>query len=141
MAERAGRQPAVQAAKKPKAPTSRQRTGQRGETVARAFLERRGYEVIATNYRSPWGEVDIVAQDGPALVFVEVKTRRSTTFGAAVEAVTAAKAKRLVATAQHYVAEHGLDVPWRVDLVAIDPSPRPGLARVTLVRNAVSETA
>lgn len=117
----------------------RQRTGQRGEAVARAFLERRGYQVIATNYRSPWGEVDIVARDGPTLAFVEVKARRSTSFGSAVEAVTARKAQRLVATAQHYLAERGLDVPWRVDLVAIDPSPRPGRARVTLVRSAVSE--
>lgn len=80
-----------------------------------------------------------MARDGSALVFVEVKARRTMSFGAAVKALTARKVKRLVATAQHYLAEHGLDTPWRVDLVAIDPSPRPGLARVTLVRNAVSE--
>lgn len=138
MAERASRRPVAQTAKEPKGPTPRQRLGKRGEVVAKAFLQRRGYEVIATNYRSPWGEVDIVARDGVALVFVEVKTRRSTAFGAAVEAVTAVKGKRLVATAQHYLGEQGLDVPWRVDVVAITAGERPGRAKVVLVRNAVT---
>jgi len=119
----------------------RRTTGRRGEALARTFLQRRGYEVIATNYRSRWGEVDIVARDGPTLVFVEVKARRSTAFGSALEALTVGKARRLVATAHEYLAEHALDAPWRVDLVAIDPSPHPGRARVTLLRNAVPDPA
>ena len=61
-----------------------------------------------TNYRSRWGEVDIIAQLGEEMVFVEVKTRRAAAFGAPEESVTAAKFQRLIATAQDYLQKNSL---------------------------------
>lgn len=71
------------------------RLGARGEALAAAYLEGRGYRVLARNWRTREGELDIVAQDGDAVVAVEVKTRGGTGFGHPLEAVTARKAKRL----------------------------------------------
>ncbi|MBI2872771.1 MAG: YraN family protein [Chloroflexi bacterium] len=102
-------------------PSSRGRLGTRGERAAERYLASLGYEIVERNYRCPWGEVDLVTRDGPSLVFVEVRTRRSHTFGSAEESVTRAKAKRIMATAATYLQEHGMDgEPWRIDLVAVD---------------------
>lgn len=73
---------------------------------------------------------------------MEVKTRRSTLFGAAEEAVSRAKGQRLLRCAEHYLAERPLDVPWRVDVVAVtidEKGTKP--SRVTLVQNAVTGDA
>ena len=71
--------------------TPQGRLGRWGEDQARRFLEGKGYTVSYTKYRSRWGEVDIVAQQGELLVFVEVKTRWGAEFGTAEESVTATK--------------------------------------------------
>lgn len=75
-----------------------------------------------TNYRCRWGEVDLIAMDGPTWVFVEVRTRRSNAFGSPVESVTAEKARRLTLTAQDFLERRALisdDILWRIDVVAI----------------------
>ena len=59
----------------------RQDTGKRGEQLAREFLDMRGYQIIETNYRCPYGEMDIIAQRQDTLVFVEVRTKSSLAFG------------------------------------------------------------
>lgn len=101
-------------------PTARTRLGDAGEAAARRFLEAKGYQILAVKARCPWGEVDLVAQDGAELVFVEVRTRRSTAFGAPEESLTPAKVKHLVAACQHYLQLHATpDVPWRIDLVSV----------------------
>lgn len=93
----------------------------RGEDAAAAFLERIGMTIEARNWRSASGELDIVARDGDALVFVEVKTRRSERAGTAEEAVSPAKQRRIVRLARAYLssdaAEH--DGHVRFDVVAI----------------------
>ena len=100
--------------------THRIRLGKWGEGVAGRFLQEKGYVLLETNYRCRWGEVDIVAQEGDDLVFVEVRTRRGVQYGTPEESITAAKARRLVATAQEYLQEHGQDhAGWRIDLIAI----------------------
>ncbi len=78
---------------------------------------------LATNYRTPEGEIDLVAADGDTIVFVEVKLRRGRSFGTPEEALTRAKRRKLLANAFAYLQEHGLDddmTPWRIDLVAIE---------------------
>lgn len=101
-------------------PTPRMKLGTRGETVARRLLERKGYIIREANYRCPWGEVDLVTQQGDQLVFVEVRSRRGRAFGSPEESVTEAKVQRLTAASQHYLQQHGLeDSAWRIDLVAI----------------------
>ncbi len=112
--------------------------GRRGESVAEAFLLSRGYRIIARNYRCPLGELDLVASEGGAVVFVEVKTRRGARAGSGVEAVSGRKRRRLRRLARYYLAAHGLEGrPCRFDVVSL--SVRPGRARVQIWRNAFQE--
>jgi putative endonuclease len=110
---------------------ARSMTARAGERLARAALEARGYHILSTNWRARGdvrGELDIVATDGGELVFVEVKTRRSTAYGLPAEAVTPAKARQLLALAQAYVAglpgsgdgAGAAEPAWRIDVVAIE---------------------
>jgi putative endonuclease len=113
--------------------------GAGGETYARRWLEARGYVVVAANWRCPFGEIDLIAQDGAELVFIEVKTRRGEGAGRAEEAVTSAKARRLLASAAAFVAAHPeyADAIWRIDLLAITLGPSGAVARVSHLVNAV----
>ena len=118
--------------------TPRGRLGRWGESHARRYLERKGYTVWATNYRCRWGEVDIVAHHGEEIVFVEVRTRRGTAFGTPEESVTAAKSRRLAATAQHYLESNGLEQSqWRIDLISIQLDLAGKLLEVDHLENAV----
>lgn len=80
--------------------------GQTGERVAADYLEDLGIRVIDSNWRCPAGEIDLVALDGPELVIVEVKTRRSRRYGDPLEAVTPAKLHRLRTLAVMWAREH-----------------------------------
>jgi len=94
--------------------------GKTGEDLACNELERRGYAIIARRHRCRSGELDIVARDGPTLVFVEVKARDSHAFGDAAEAVTWQKRQRIVRLASEYVMRHHLsDTACRFDVVSI----------------------
>jgi putative endonuclease len=98
----------------------RVRLGKTGEDVACQELERRGYAVLARRYRRRGGEVDIVAQDGQTIVFVEVKARDGSQFGEGAEAVTRLKQQRIVRVAVDYLARHRLmDRPCRFDVMSI----------------------
>ena len=81
-----------------------------GEQLARTHLESHGYRVLTANYRSPYGEIDLIAEDRAqtqaTLVFVEVKTRRSRLFGTPLQAVTPKKQERMWLTAQHWLMNH-----------------------------------
>lgn len=101
-------------------PSSKSRLGESGERLARRRLLELGYEILDTNYRCRWGEVDIVARLNDAIVFVEVKNRRTSSFGQPEEAITDAKAERLIATAETYLEEHDLsNSHWRIDLISV----------------------
>lgn len=102
----------------------RQRLGQGGEQLARELLVRRGLVILDANWRCRIGELDLVALDGDDLVFVEVKTRRSTAFGHPAEAVTARKLARLRQLAGAWIAEHEVRAAGlRIDVVAILDAP------------------
>ena len=120
-------------------PSNRGRLGARGEGIARQHLASRGYEILATNFRCQWGEVDIVARDGGCLVFVEVRTRRSADkFGTPQESITARKRERLVATAETYLQD--LPAPpqdWRIDLVSVRLDRPPEAGQVEHIQDAV----
>jgi len=99
----------------------RQRLGELGEDLACRELRRRGYAILARRYRTRHGEIDIIARDGPTIVFVEVKARRGRAFGRAVEAVTRTKRRRLVLMAGDYLAcRTRRDGPCRFDVVEVD---------------------
>ncbi len=98
----------------------RQRLGRRGEELAVHALSRQGYAIVERNWRTPGGEIDVVAVQGGALVFVEVKTRRTRAFGPPQEAVSPAKQAHLRQAAELYLQSHQGD--WtavRFDVVAI----------------------
>jgi putative endonuclease len=92
-----------------------------GEDRAADELVRRGYAILERRYRTRHGEIDIIARDGAAIVFVEVKARTGREFGGAAAAVTAYKQRRIVKMAVDYLARHRLTAcPCRFDVVAID---------------------
>ncbi|MBI5463626.1 MAG: YraN family protein [Ignavibacteriales bacterium] len=100
--------------------STRQR-GNQGEDLAAEFLQRQGFTILQRNYRFERGEIDIVAQQGNEIVFVEVKARRSATFGAPEEAVDERKQAQLRRVADGYLFEHQLeDQLCRFDIVAVD---------------------
>ena len=86
--------------------TPKQRAGDTAEDAACSHLLQHGCRVIARNVRYREGELDVVAQDGSTLVFVEVRLRSRDTFGGAAGSVDQFKRKRLVRAAQHYLAQH-----------------------------------
>jgi putative endonuclease len=94
--------------------------GNRGERLAARFLRRQGYRILARQYRTPLGEIDLIAQDGDCVVFVEVKTRRSDQAGHPVEAVTPAKQTQLARLALVFLKQRRLlACRARFDVVAI----------------------
>jgi len=99
-------------------------SGVRAEALAAEFLTRQGLAIVARNFRTRFGEIDLIARDGRVLVFVEVRMRRSDAFGGAVESITARKRARLVAAANGYLAMLGREPPCRFDAIlmhALDP--------------------
>lgn len=98
---------------------AKDRLGRAGEEFAAAWVDERGWTVLDRNWRCPVGELDLVARDGPALVAVEVKTRRSLDFGHPWEAIDAAKVARLHAMVRMWAYEHDAAGPFRVDALAV----------------------
>lgn len=114
---------------------SKRSIGNRGENAAVSFLKRHGLAILDRNYTFHHGEIDIVAKDGNEIVFIEVKTRRTTGFGAPEESVTPLKQSMIRRTAEGYVAEKNLEnVSCRFDVIAIQIGE--GMAHVTHFRNA-----
>lgn len=95
------------------------KTGKQGEEIAGRFLQTRGYEILALNWRCKEGEIDVVARQGETLVFVEVRTRRQGT-DAAFESISPRKQKRMIAAAHQYLNANQLDdTLWRIDAIAV----------------------
>jgi putative endonuclease len=112
----------------------RQQTGKLGEDLACRTLEKRGYQIVARNWRCVGGEIDIIALDGDCYAFVEVKTRRSRRAGLPEYGLTEEKAQRLLGLAEVYLGEQGLDrVSWRLDLVAIELDHRGAVQRLSVI--------
>ncbi len=93
--------------------------GKKGEKLALEALKKKGYTILETNWRHEKQEVDIIAKDKDELVIVEVKTRSTAFFGAPEDAVTPAKATRLIEAAEAYAELHNLDMDIRFDIVSI----------------------
>lgn len=111
--------------------------GDFGETVACRHLEAAGYSILARNYHSRYGEIDIIAADGAYTVFVEVKTRKDSRFGTPAEYVDGRKQEKLIATALAYIGER--DIPVRFDVVEVFYRERYGMpeaVRLNHIENA-----
>ena len=94
--------------------------GNRGERAAIRFLRKQGYKILHRQYRSRMGEIDVVAKDGERLVFVEVKTRKSSAAGEPFEAVTFEKQRKLTKLALAYLKRYNLlEHSTRFDVLAV----------------------
>ena len=120
--------------------------GRRSEQLAQRWLARQGYTIERTNVRFPVGELDIVAREGNALCFVEVRATSSSAWGGALATITDRKRRRLIRAARWYLAhlrqgfggqarEHALPEEIRFDVVAIEWSEPP---KLELIRHAFS---
>lgn len=118
--------------------TSRKSLGAFGERVAAAHLEAKGYVILDRNYRRRDCEIDIVAQKDGVVAFVEVKTRRGSAMGTAIEGISEVKAERLLRGVERYGYEHpDLAPDRRIDIVAIDLAPDGRVLSVEHIENAI----
>lgn len=98
----------------------RQRFGDRGENLAAHYLIACGYRILKMHFRVRVGEVDLIAQKGRVLVFVEVKARASPVFGDAVEAVNFQKIHRLIEVAEAYLYRYNWRGEFRLDVIGLE---------------------
>ena len=108
--------------------------GGAAEAAAAQFLARQGLTLTCSNYRCRMGEIDLVLQDGPTIVFVEVRLRTNPAFGGAAESIGPRKRARIIAAARHYLAGKP-DLPCRFDVVLLDRLDPP---RIEWIRDAFS---
>ena len=101
-------------------PTPAQATGGEAEERAARFLAQHGLRIVARNYRTRVGEIDLIAQDAGTLVFVEVRMRSSARFGGALGSVTPRKQSRIAAAARHYLMRLGREPRCRFDVVTLE---------------------
>ncbi len=117
----------------------RRALGELGERLAAEHLTAKGYRIRERNFRTAAGEIDIVAEAGGVLAFVEVKCRRGSSMGTAAESLSAAKQRRMVEMAEAYgQARDDLPEQWRIDLIAIDFERDGRLASLVHYENAVT---
>ncbi|MGQ9489727.1 MAG: YraN family protein [Anaerolineae bacterium] len=121
--------------------------GRQGEELATAYLAGQGYTIIARNWRTRAGELDIIARDGEWLVFVEVRARRAgrrgatPAAGAPEESVTPRKQLQLIAMSQAYLFDLPFDGPVRIDVIALELAPDGSVVRLNHMRDAVGGVA
>jgi putative endonuclease len=118
--------------------TQRQELGILGENLAVDELRARGYSILARRHRSRYGEIDIIAEQGRVVVFIEVKLRTTDLFGEAFEAIPRWKQRRIITVAVDYLSRNQLlDRPVRFDVAAVDE--RAGQLTVEIIEDAFTE--
>ncbi|MBI5650836.1 MAG: YraN family protein [Chloroflexi bacterium] len=119
---------------------ARKNFGDSGERVAALLLIQRGYKIIARNFRTRTGEMDLIAEDADGLAFVEVRARRGDGM-TPEESLTPRKRKRLLAVAQEFLAAHPAfaNHAWRIDLVALELNRAGRIARLDVLKGIVEE--
>jgi putative endonuclease len=111
---------------------SRTQTGELGERAAETFLIRNGLTLLENNFRSRFGEVDLIMRDGDYIVFVEVRLRASKAYGGGAASVDRRKQRRIVRTAEYFLSRRPelATSPCRFDVVALGAEPT-GLEWIT----------
>lgn len=94
--------------------------GAQAEQWAAQYLQQQGLKPVTQNFRSRFGEVDLIMREGATLVFIEVRLRHNANFGGAAASIDARKQQRIIRTAQHYLASLGHTPPCRFDVVLMD---------------------
>ncbi len=116
-------------------------TGRAGESAARAHVTNQlGYEIVATNFRTREGEIDIVARVDDWFVFIEVKTRTNLAFGSGIEQISVQKSLRLQSAARSFLAENDLEQSnWRIDLVSVEMDRSGRVIHIEHIESAIEE--
>ncbi len=110
--------------------------GNWGEQIAVDFLQKQGYRMVKRNFRCPYGEIDLIAKEKDIWCFIEVKARKSKSFGYGFDSVTRAKQKHIIKVAQYYLNQSALyEAPARFDVVSIDFVSEKDY-QIQLIRNA-----
>ncbi|MGA1861650.1 YraN family protein [Deferribacter thermophilus] len=105
--------------------------GKFGENKAAKYLEKQGYQILEKNFKSKYGEIDIIAQKDNQIIFIEVKTRNNKKFGAGFEAVDNRKIEKIIKTANFFITKNNfLDKLIRFDVISIDKE------KITHIENA-----
>lgn len=94
--------------------------GNRGEDLATKYLKEKGFKILTRNFKTPLGEIDIIAEDSETLVFIEVKTRTDDSFGLPFEAVDGRKRERMRRIALLYLKNLGKERPVRFDVISVE---------------------
>jgi len=93
--------------------------GKFGEEIAAKYLRNKGYKILARNYYTNDGEIDLVCQKNNVIIFVEVKTRTNRNFGWPEEAVTEEKLENIALAAEKYLEEYKIKAEWQIDIISI----------------------
>ncbi len=115
-------------------------SGHLGESIAAAILKSKGYTIMERNWRTPYGEIDLIARQSEVIVFVEVKTRSSKSLGPPEISVTNRKAQHMRNAAEYYIQQHpDLSNDWRIDLLTIQFQPNDQPALIDHFENVLAE--
>ncbi len=114
--------------------------GSLGEGISRKFLTKKGYRIIGANVRTPFGELDLVARYKNSIVFIEVRTRTTSSFGPPYLSVTRAKQMHIIKNALFYLKRYKLsNSNWRIDVVSVKLTRDHKLENIELIENAVED--
>jgi putative endonuclease len=118
----------------------RQELGVWGENVAADYLLKEGYLIVDRNVRTPYGEIDIIAKLQDLIVFIEVKTRSSSSFGMPEVSVTPQKQEHIINAIEYFIQEHpDFNFDWRIDVIAIRRISKDLTPEIIHFQNAVSD--
>ena len=111
-----------------------------GERLALKFLQKKGYKLKCKNFRTPFGELDIVAGHGSSTVFIEVKTRTTPSLGSPLLSVTRKKQAHIINNAMFYLKRYGdINSYWRIDVISVKLGRNHLLENIEHIENAVEE--
>jgi len=99
-----------------------QEIGRWGEEIAAEYLQEKGDKLVDRNFRTPYGEIDLIVQRGEITIFVEVKTRTSARYGYPEESINTRKQEHMFAAAEYYSQENALE-HWQIDAIAVEGKP------------------
>ncbi len=99
--------------------TNKIQLGKLGEQIAGKYLQNKGYQIIARNYSTRQGEIDLICQKDKVIHFIEVKTRTNQKFGWPEEAVTDQKLEKIIMASEKYCQEYDLNSEWQIDIISI----------------------
>ncbi len=117
----------------------RQMLGRKGETLAALYLEARGFVIMSRNVRTGQGEIDLIAEKDGLMIFCEVKTRRTQSYGYPETSITARKQETMIACVEEYLQNRSEEpAEWRIDVLAVEISPDGKDTHIEWFENAVT---